>query len=395
MKAQQGWKKLGLLMVICAMVSAFTAGSAFAESDTIKIGIITEMSGPFADFGRHITNGAKAYIKEHGDTVAGKKIVLIIKDTTGPAPDVSKRLAQELIVKDKVDFLAGFGLTPNALAVAPIITEAKIPTIIMNAATSIITTKSPYFARVSLTLPQVTEPMAQWAYKNGYRKVYTLVADYGPGHDAENSFKKVFTKLGGVVVGEARVPLKNPEFGPYVQRIKDSKPQAIFVFVTPGEMPVALIKSYRERGLAKAGIRMLSTGDVMEDGVQDALGDNALGMISTHQYSAAHKSPENRTFLASYAKLDSQRPNFMAVGGYDGMAAIYSVIKQLHGKIDGDKAMAILKGMKLNSPRGPIQIDPATRDIVQNVYVREVKKVGGHYYNVEFETFNAVKDPGK
>jgi branched-chain amino acid transport system substrate-binding protein len=383
-----------LLMVICS-IFALAAGPALADDSTIKIGIITEMSGPFADFGRHIVNGAKAYIKEHGDTVAGKKIVLVIKDTTGPAPEVAKRLAQELIVKDKVDFLAGFGLTPNALAVAPIITEAKMPTIIMNAATSIITTKSPYFARVSLTLPQVTEPMAQWAFKNGYRKVYTLVADYGPGHDAETSFKKVFTKLGGEVVGEARVPLKNPEFGPYIQRIKDSKPQAMFVFVTPGEMPVALMKAYRERGLAKAGIRLLSTGDVMEDGVQDALGDNALGMISTHQYSAAHKSPENKAFLAAYAKIDSARPNFMSVGGYDGMAAIYQVIKKLNGKIDGDKAMAVLKGMKLSSPRGPIQIDPVTRDIVQNVYVREVKKVSGHYYNVEFETFNAVKDPGK
>ena len=396
MKGQKQGKGLALAMVICGTLSAFAAGQASAaESDTIKVGIIAEMSGPFADFGRHMVNGAKAYMLQHGNTVAGKKIVLVIKDNTGPAPDVSKRLAQELIVKDKVDFLAGFGLTPNALAVAPIVTEARVPTIIMNAATSIITTKSPYFARVSLTLPQVTEPMAQWAYKNGYRKVYTLVADYGPGHDAENAFKKVFTKLGGQVVGEARVPLKNPEFGPYVQRIKDSKPQAMFVFVTPGEMPVALIKSYRERGLAKAGIRLLSTGDVMDDGVQDALGDNALGMISTHQYSAAHKSPENAAFLAAYAKLDSQRPNFMSVGGYDGMAAIYNVIRQLNGKMDGNKAMAILKGMKLNSPRGPIQIDAATRDIVQNVYVREVKKVGGHYYNIEFETFKAMKDPGK
>ncbi len=383
-------------MAACALSLGLVCGQAgAAESDTIKVGIITEMSGPFADFGRHIVNGAKAYMQQHGDTVAGKKVVLVIKDTTGPAPDVAKRLAQELIVKDKVDFLAGFGLTPNALAVAPIATEAKMPTIIMNAATSIITSKSPYFARVSLTLPQVTEPMAVWAYKNGYRQVYTLVADYGPGHDAEAAFKKVFTKMGGQVVGEARVPLKNPEFGPYIQRIKDSKPQAMFVFVTPGEMPIALIKSYRERGLAKAGIKLLSTGDVMEDGDQDALGDNALGMISTHQYSAAHKSPENAAFLAAYAKIDPLRPNFMSVGGYDGMAAIYNVIKQLNGKIDGDKAMAVLKGMKINSPRGPIQIDAATRDIVQNVYVREVKKVGGHYYNVEFETFKALRDPGK
>ncbi|TWJ17791.1 ABC transporter substrate-binding protein [Geobacter argillaceus] len=382
------------LMVMCGIV-ALATDQAYAAGDTIKVGIITEMTGTFADFGRHIVGGAKAYMKVHGDTVAGKKVELIIRDTTGPVPDVAKRLAQELIVKDKVDFIAGLGFTPNALAIAPLVTEAKKPTIIMNAATSIITTKSPYFARVSMTLPQVTEPMAQWAFKKGYRKIYTLVADYGPGHDAEAAFKKAFTKMGGEVVGESRVPLKSPEFGPYVQRIKDAKPQAVFAFVMPGEMAVAFMKTYNERGLAKSGIKLLSTGDVMDDAVQDALGDHALGVISSHQYSVAHKSPENKNFLAAYSKFDPQRPNFMAVGGYDGMAAIYNVIKQLNGKIDGDKAMAVLKGMKLNSPRGPIQIDAATRDVVQNIYIREVKKVDGHYYNVEFETFNAVKDPGK
>jgi branched-chain amino acid transport system substrate-binding protein len=381
-------------LAICG-VSALNPATAAAEGNVIKVGMIVEMTGAFSDFGRHLVNGAKAYMQQHGDTVAGKKVVLIVKDSTGPSPDVAKRLAQELIIKDKVDFIAGLGLTPNALAIAPVVTEAKKPTIIMNAATSVITTKSPYFARVSLTLPQVTEPMAHWAFKKGYRKVYTLVADYGPGHDAEAAFKKVFTKLGGQVIGTARVPLKNPEFGPYVQRIKDSKPQAIFVFTTPGEMPIALMKSYHERGLDKAGIKMLSTGDVMDDADQDALGANALGMISTHQYSVAHKSAENAAFLAAYKKLDPLRPNFMSVGGYDGMAAIYNVIKQLNGRIDGDRAMSVLKGMKINSPRGPIQIDPVTRDIVQNVYVREVKKVNGHYYNVEFETVNQVKDPGK
>ncbi len=382
------------VMLLCGIL-ALSADQACAAGSTIKIGMIAEMTGSFSDFGFNIVNGAKAYMKEHGDTVAGKKIELIVKDVGGPSPEVAKRLAQELIVKDKVDFIAGFGFTPNALAVAPIITEAKMPTVIMNAATSIITTKSPYFVRVSMTLPQTTEPMAQWAHKNGYRKIYTLVADYGPGHDSEAAFKKAFTKLGGQVVGESRVPLKNPEFGPYVQRIKDSKPQAVFVFLPAGEMPVAFMKSYNERGLAKAGIKLLTTGDVMNDNVQDALGDHALGVISTHHYSVDHKSPENKAFLAAFAKIEPQRPNYMAVGGYDGMAAIYNVIKQLKGVIDGDKAMAAFKGMKLNSPRGPVLIDPATRDAIENIYVREVKKIGSHYYNVEFETFKAVKDPGK
>jgi branched-chain amino acid transport system substrate-binding protein len=379
------------------MLAVFALASAQTwAADTIKVGLLVEMTGTFADFGLQITNGAKAYMKQHGDSVAGKKIELIIKDTTGPAPDVAKRLAQELVVKDKVDFLAGFGLTPNALAVAPIATEAKKPTIIMNAATSVITTKSPYIARTSFTLAQVTEPMAQWAYRNGVRKVFTVVADYGPGHDAEGTFKKTFTQMGGTVIGELRVPLKNPEFGPFVQRVKDNKPEAVFVFVPAGELAVGFMKAYNERGLAKAGIKLLSTGDVTEDGVIEALGDNALGVISTHQYSAAHVSPENKAFLAAYSQIDPKtRANFMAVGGYDGMAAIYEVVRQLKGNIDGDQAMQVLKGLKLNSPRGPIQIDPETRDIVQNVYVREVKKVDGKLYNVEFETISAVKDPGK
>lgn len=383
----------GLFIMCGALLLA--SGQSHAAGDTIKIGVIAEMTGTFADFGRHMTSGAKAYMKQYGDKVAGKKIELIIKDSTGPAPDIAKRLAQELIVKDKVDFITGLGFTPNALAIAPIVTEAKTPTIIMNAAASVITTKSPYFSRVSHTLQQVAEPMALWAYKNGYRKVYTFVADFGPGHDSELAFTKAFTKLGGEVVGKARVPLQNPDFGPYVQRVKDSKPQAMFVFVTPGEMAITFMKSYHERGLAKAGIKLLSTGDVMDDSVLDAMGDRSLGVISTQNYSVAHPSPENKAFLAAYNQIDPQVPNYMAVGGYDGMAAIYAVIKQLNGTIDGDKAMAALKGMKLNSPRGPIQIDPVTRDIVQNIYVREVKKVGGHYTNVEFETFSAVKDPGK
>jgi len=376
---------------------ALGAASLCAQAgDTIKVGVIAEMSGTFADFGRHIVNGAQAYMKQHGDTVAGKKVELIVRDTGGPAPDVAKRLAQELVVKENVDFIVGFGLTPNALAVAPIVTEAKKPTLIMNAATSVITTKSPYIARVSFTLAQVTEPMAQWAYKSGVRKVYSVVADYGPGHDAEKTFRAAFTKLGGEVVGEVRVPLKNPEFGPYIQRVKDAKPEAVFVFVPAGELAIGFMKTFKERGLAKAGIRLLSTGDVTDDGVIDALGDSAQGVISTHHYSMAHDSPENKGFLGAYRQIEPKlRPNFMAVGGYDGMAAIYEVARQLKGNIDGDKAMQILKGLKLNSPRGPIQIDAETRDIVQTVYVREVKKVDGKLFNVEFDKFAAVKDPGK
>ena len=390
-----GRMNIGLLVVVCGLL-ALPASQAYAVGDTIKVGLLFDMTGAFADFGRQMSNAVRTYMKQHGDIVAGKKIELIVKDTGGPAPDVAKRLCQELVVKDKVDFLAGFALTPNALACAPIATEAKTPMIVMMAATSIIPTKSPYIARVSFTVAQVTEPMAQWAFKNGYRKVYTVVVDYGPGHDAENAFKKAFTKLGGVVVGAVRVPLQNPEFGPFVQRVKDSKPQAVFVLLPAGALPVAFMKSFNERGLARAGIKLLATGDVLDDGVMDAMGDTTLGVISTYHYSVAHQSPENKAFLAAYRQVDpNTRPNGLAMGAYDGMSAIYTVVKQLNGHIDGDKAMQVLKGLKLNSPRGPIQIDPDTRDIVQNVYVREAKKVGGKVYNVEFGTFDAIKDPGK
>ncbi len=387
--------KRSILRGAAALAASLACASVFAAGNTIKIGVIAEMSGTFADFGQQITNGVKAYMKQYGDTVAGKKVELIVKDSTGPAPDVAKRLAQELVVKDEVDFIVGFGLTPNALAVASVATEAKKPTVIMNAATSVITTKSPYMVRTSMTLPQVTEPMAQWAYRNGVRKVYTIVADYGPGHDSEKHFRAAFTKAGGEIVGDVRVPLKNPEFGPYVQRIKDAKPQAVFVFMPAGELALGFMKAFNERGLGKAGIKLITTGDLTEDGILEALGDDAIGVISTHHYSMAHESPENKTFLAAYAKVSSQRPNFMAVGAWDGMAAIYQVARKLNGKIDADQAMQAFKGMKFQSPRGPLEIDADTRDIVQTIYVREVKKVGGKLYNVEFDQFPHVKDPGK
>ncbi|MEN3275573.1 MAG: branched-chain amino acid transport system substrate-binding protein [Massilia sp.] len=372
------------------------APAAYAQ-DTIKVGVIAAFSGPFADYGKQMQGGIKAWVAQHGDTVAGKKIQIIYKDTTGPAPEVAKRLAQELVVRDKVDFLAGFGLTPEALAVAPIAQQAKKPMIVMNAATSVITTKSDYIARVSMTLPQISAPMADWAVKNKVKNVVTVVADYGPGIDAEKAFSERLVKNGGKIVEAIRVPLRNPEFAPFIQRIKDAKPDAVFVFVPAGEQSIAFMKGYRERGLAAAGIKVIATGDLTDDHVLPAMGDNTLGVITTFHYSAAHKSPENDAFLKSFASANPQggRPNFMAVAAYDGMNAIYQVSNKLGGKIEGDKAMAVLKGMKIQSPRGPIMIDPATRDVVQTVYVRKVEKVNGQPYNVEFDRFVNQKDPGK
>jgi branched-chain amino acid transport system substrate-binding protein len=390
--------KLTKMLTLAASIGlmGLTALSAQAQ-ETIKIGLIAPFSGPFADYGKQMEGGIKAYMKQHGDTVAGKKIEIIAKDTTGPVPEVAKRLAQELVVRDKVDFLAGFGLTPEALAVAPIAEQAKKPMIIMNAATSVITTKSDYIARVSMTLPQISAPMGTWANKNGIKKVVTLVADYGPGIDAESAFKKEFMAGGGQVTEALRVPLRNPEFAPYIQRIKDAKPDAVFIFVPAGEQSVAFMKGYRERGLAEAGIKVIATGDLTDDHVLPAMGDSVLGVITTFHYSAAHNSPENKTFLKFFKETNPSagRPNFMAAAAYDGMHAIYEVSKKLNGKIEGDKAMAALKGMKINSPRGPITIDPATRDVIQTVYVRRVEKVNGELHNVEFDKFTDLKDPGK
>ena len=389
-------KTIAALAVATAFATTFAAPAAWAQ-DTIKVGVIASFSGPFADYGKQMQGGIKAWMAQHGDKVAGKKIQLIYKDTTGPSPEIAKRLAQELVVRDKVDFLAGFGLTPEALAVAPIAQQAKKPMIIMNAATSVITTKSDYIARFSMTLPQISAPMGDWALKNNIKNVATVVADYGPGIDAEKAFSDRLVKNGGKVVEAIRVPLRNPEFAPFIQRIKDAKPDAVFVFVPAGEQSIAFMKGYRERGLAAAGIKVIATGDLTDDHVLPAMGDNTVGVITTFHYSAAHKSPENDAFLKNFAATNPQggRPNFMAVAAYDGMNAIYQVSNKLGGKIDGTKAMAVLKGMKINSPRGPISIDPATRDVVQTVYVRKVEKVNGEPYNVEFDQFPNMKDPGK
>jgi len=386
------------LAAIAALAFGLLAplGAARAQ-DTIKIGLILTFSGPFAENARQIDNGLKLYMKEHGDVVAGKKIEILRRDTTGANPDIAKRLAQELATRDKVNFFAGFALTPNALAVADIATEAKVPMVIMNAATSIITTKSPYIARVSFTLPQVTEPLAQWAAKNGVKQVYILTSDYAPGHDAETAFTRAFTAAGGQIVGHVAMPLANPDFSAYVQKVADQKPQAVFLFVPSGQQPTALMKTFNEQGLLRSGLKILATGDVTDDDTLQAMGDPALGIITSHHYSYAHDSALNKAFIKAYAEAYGTdiRPDFQAVAGYDGMAAIYKVIETLKGNIDPDKAMGVLKGMKIDSPRGAIEIDPATRDVVQTVYFRRVEKVNGQIVNVEFDKIPDVKDPGK
>ncbi len=381
---------------VALAIGAAAVAAGPAQAKDLKIGLVLSMSGPFSDYGKQIQNGIDLFMAEHGDTVAGRKIQLIVKDDTGMAPAVAKRQAQELLIKDKVDILAGFDLTPNALSVAPLATEAKVPMIVMNAATSSITEKSPYIARVSMTLPQSSWAIAQWAQKNDVKSAYILVADYGPGHDAQEQFKKTFTELGGKIVGEVRTPVSTPDYKPFLERVKDSKPDALFFFVPPGASMVALAKEFKNMGLDKQGIRVMGPGDMADENSLPALGDAALGMITAFHYSAAHDSPENKAFVAAYAKAyPDGHPNFMSIGGYDGMQLIYKVLEATKGDASGDAFIAAAKGMKWMSPRGPIQIDPETRDIVQNEYVRRIERVGGELQNVEFFTFEAVKDPGK
>ena len=378
-----------------ALAAIFSSG-AFA-ADPIKIGMVLPMSGPFAAYGKQIEHGVRLYLATKGDTFGGRKVELIIKDDSpGTAGDVSKRLAQELVVKDKVDILAGFGLTPSAFAVAPVATEAKKPMVVMNAATSAITTKSNYLVRASMTLPQNTAPIASWAAKNGIKNVFTLVADFGPGQDAEAQFKKTFTAAGGKIVGEVRVPVANPDYGPFLQKIKDTKPDAVFLFLPPGAGTIAFMKGYTERGLAASGIKLIATGDLPDEEIIDAIGDAALGLITSFHYSEAHKSPENAAYVAAYAKAyPKDRPNFMSVGGYDGMHLIAEVLNKTGGDASAEKFIEAAKGMKWISPRGPVSIDPATRDIVQTIYIRKVEKVGGKLQNVEFDQVPEFKDPGK
>ncbi|CAN5202318.1 ABC transporter substrate-binding protein [soil metagenome] len=368
-----------------------TSGQAQAQQ-VVKIGLVLPMTGPFASTGRQIEAAAKLYFAQHGQ-VAGKTIELVIKDDTG-APDITRRIAQELLFNDKVSFLAGFGLTPLAFAAAPLATQAKTPLIVMAAATSSITEQSPFVVRTSFTLPQVTIGIADWAAKNGVKKAMTLVSDYGPGIDAEKAFKERLTVAGGEVTVDIRIPLRNPDFSPFRQRVADAKPDALFVFV-PSGVGAQFMKQFVERGLDKSGIRLIATGDVTDDDIVDSMGDVALGTITSHHYSANHNSPENKAFVEAFRKAANTRPNLMEVGGWDGMPLIYEALKKTNGATDGTALVEAMKGMSWVSPRGPVSIDPKTRDIIQNVYVRKVEKVDGQLYNVEFSTFEAVADPAK
>lgn len=382
-----------------AVFAAFAVAASAASADTIKIGFITSYSGLNGNLGPYMEKAVRLYIKLHEKELPpGTKVELITRDDTGPNPDKAKQLAQELIVREKVNLLAGVVFTPNALAMAPLCTEAKVPFVIMNAGTAMITTRSPYIARTSFTLWQSSYPLGTWAAKK-YKRAYTLVSDYGPGHDAEQAFGMAFKKGGGTVIDSVRAPLQNPDWAAYMQRVKDAKPDALMVFVPAGKTATAVMKTFEDLGLKSAGVKLIGPGDITTEEELPAMGDVALGVTTVFHWSLVADRKANHDFVAAWKKEYGQNeiPNFLSVGSWDGTAMIFDAIKQQHGKIDADKTMEIFKHWKFAaSPRGPISIDPETRDIVQPEYLREVRKVNGQLANVELETLSkAEKDPWK
>ena len=363
-----------------------------AAQEVVKVGIVIPMTGTSAAVGREISDATKLYVAQHGNTVAGKKIDLIIKDDQS-VPDNAKRLAQELIVNDKVHFL-GAGLTPSAMSMAPIATEGKVATVVMVSGTSVVTDRSPYYVRTSFTLGQQAGIIADWAIKNGSKKAVSVLSDWAPGAEAGKVFEANFTKGGGQVLDTLKVPLGNPDFSPFLQRARDLQPDTLFVFVPAGQAGT-FARQFTERGLDKSGIKLIGPGDIVDDDDLPTTGDTLIGVVTAGMYSAAHPSQLNKDYVAAYKKASGHRANFISVGGHDGMHLIYSALEQTKGNTDAEAVVGAMKGMKWESPRGTISIDPRTRDIVQNIYIRKVQKVNGEPWAIEFETFPAVKDPLK
>ena len=379
---------LGAALAVVGMAGA-------AQAQSVKVGIIAPFSGPFAHYGALMRAGAEAYVASQGGKLAGQNIEFVWRDEGGPNPANTRTLAQELVVKDKVDYIGGIVFSPNASAVAPVIQESKTPMVIFNAATSDITTKSDYYIRTSYTLWQVTVPEAQHAAKKGYKRVVTAVSDYAPGIDAETAFKAEFSKLGGQVTESIRMPVRTTDFAPFAQRIKASGAQAVYVFLPGGPPNLGFVKAYQENGLRQAGIEFLGTAETDEFDLQK-FGDSALGLTTLFHYSGARDSAANKAFVAAVNKQNKEAViNYATVGAWDGMYVIHKMIEATGGKRDGDKAMAAAKTLKWDSPRGPVSIDPTTRHITQNVYLRVVEKgPGGLLINKEVQTFPAQVDHG-
>jgi branched-chain amino acid transport system substrate-binding protein len=378
-------------IVLGALLALLNIDTARAQ-DIVKVGLVVPMTGPFAAIGREVVAGAKLFVDQHGDTVAGKKIELIVRDD-GSIPDNGKRLAQDLIINDKVNFL-GAGITPSAMAMAPVVTEGKVPTVVMVSGTSIVTERSPYYVRTSFTLGQQSGIMADWSIRSGSRRAVGLITDWTPGTEASKIYEQHFTDGGGQVLDTLRVPLSNPDFAPFLQRARDLAPDVLFVSV-PAFQAVTLARQFSERGLNKSGIKLTGTGDIVDEDDLAGTGDTLLGVETAGFYSAAHQSQLNKDYVAAYAKATGHRANHISVGGYDGMNLIYLALQKTGGNTDPDTVIAAMKGLSWESPRGPVAIDPRTRDIVQNIYVRRIEKRDGEPWAIELQTFDAVKDPVK
>jgi branched-chain amino acid transport system substrate-binding protein len=376
-------------VVLLGIAAAATTPRVAKAQNVVRVGMVMPLTGTLADAGKQAVAGARLYMDRHGDSTAGTRIELTIRDDTSSF-DVGKRLIQEAIVNDKVNIIAG-GTTGDLFAGAPIITEAKVPTVIMLSSTSAAIDKSPYFVRTSCTLAQSSVIIADWAMKNGVKRVVTLTSDFAPGHEAEASFKGRYVAAGGEIAEATRVPLQNPDFAPFLQRARDANPQAVFVFI-PSVQAGTFARQYVERGLDRAGIKLIGPGDITDDELLPSIGDVMLGTITAHFYSAAHPSSVNASFVDAYRKQTGKRANFMAVSGYDGMHLIYEALKKTGGDASGDVLVPAMKGMAWESPRGPMSIDPATGEVIHNIYMRKVEKVNGDLQNVEFATFDAVKD---
>jgi branched-chain amino acid transport system substrate-binding protein len=369
------------------------ARPAIAQQPVLKIGMSIPMTGAgFNAVGREIKGAIQLFMQQNGDTVAGRKIELTMRDDGGVA-DNAHRIIQEMIVNDKVD-ICGVGITPTALAIAPLSTEAKKVTLVMSSGASITTTKSPYFVRAGFILSPQSWIMGEWTFKNGSRKVVTLVNDWAPGIEAETAFKTRFTQVGGEILESIRLPLANPDFAPFLQRIADLKPDTAFIYF-PGTQAPIFAKQFAERGLVQSGIKIVGPGDLTDDDNLNDMGDQMLGIFTAGGYSAAHNSTLNKNYVAAFVKANNFRPDFVTLGGYDGMHLIYEALKKTGGDAGGDTLIAAMKGMAWESPRGPMSIDPDTRDLVANIYIRKVEKIDGQLWNTEQETFPAVKDPMK
>jgi branched-chain amino acid transport system substrate-binding protein len=381
------WRLVAAIPVVIAAISAMA-------QETVKIGLIVPMTGPFTTTGKQIAAGVSFYVQQHGATVAGKKIELVVRDDGGVS-DNSKRIAQELLVNDKVNILAGFGLTPIALAVAPLATETKTPMVVMAAATAIVTERSPYIVRTSFAQAQNVVVIADWEAKQGLKKAVSIVSDFAPGYDSETYFKDRFTQAGGEVSLALRVPLLNPDFAPYLQRARDTAPDGLYVFVPAGQAGV-FVRQFVERGLDKTGIRLFGAGDITDDDLLNSMGEPMLGIVTAYFYSAAHPSEKNKEFVEGVKQANNgMRANFFGVSGYDGMHLIYEVLKKTNGDTQGDAFINAAKGMSWESPRGPMTIDPDTRDVIHNIYLRKVERAKGELWNIEFATVEMVKDPIK